>query len=389
MYLSRLQVQRFRTLYDVDMPLKPLTIIVGPHASGKSNLFKALRFLRDVVAGEWQAYDSQIDHLLWYGADEHGNRPQTMTFACEFSTVGQYQVTLHCKDHLCVKDESLDIAQPKGQTPSKSFQRLSNRIEPSVSTQGLRHAALSPRTLALCDVLELPQARAIYRHITGWRCFEVALTGARKAASISQYPEEIPPLAEDGSNLSAFLYALQQVHPDDFNMIAELLSDFFGLPAKLVVEHDAAHGEHSARYFFLETPFAKGRPIPPQNAADGTIRLLAYLALLLGDRSVSLACLEEPAHSLHPKMMLRLADLFRQVAARTTPDSFTPQILVITHNPELMDCFDLSEESDYLQVYLARRDEHGKTQFISATSEMLAPWLERYRLGEAVRRHLM
>jgi predicted ATPase len=113
------------------------------------------------------------------------------------------------------------------------------------------------------------------------------------------------------------------------------------------------------------------------------------MALLLGDRSVSLACLEEPAHSLHPRMMLRLADLFRQVTAQTDPNSFTPQILITTHNPELMDCFDLIEESDYLQVYLARRDEHGKTQFISATSEMLAPWLERYRLGEAVRRHFM
>ena len=386
MYLSRLQIQRFRTLYDVDLALKPLTIIIGPHASGKSNLFKALRLLHDAVAGEWQDHDRQIDHLPWYGTDEHGNRPQTMTFACEFSTVGRYQVALRCKDHLSVESESLDIAQPQGRTFSRCFQRLGNRIETSVPAQEPRHAALSPRALALRDVLELPQARAIYHHITGWRCFEVALASARQASSIPQYPEEVPPLAEDGSNLSAFLYALRQVHPDDFNMIAELLSDCIGVLEKLVVEHDAAH---SAHYSFLEAPFAKGRLIPPQSATDGTIRLLAYLALLLGDRSVSLACLEEPAHSLHPRMMLRLADLFRQVTAQTASHSFTPQILITTHNPELMDCFDLSEESDHLQVYLAGRDEHGKTQFISATSEMLAPWLERYRLGEAVRRNFV
>ena len=386
MYLSRLQIQRFRTLYDVDLALKPLTIIIGPHASGKSNLFKALRLLHDAVAGEWQDHDRQIDHLPWYGTDEHGNRPQTMTFACEFSTVGRYQVALRCKDHLSVESESLDIAQPQGRTFSRCFQRLGNRIETSVPAQEPRHAALSPRALALRDVLELPQARAIYHHITGWRCFEVALASARQASSIPQYPEEVPPLAEDGSNLSAFLYALRQVYPDDFNMIAELLSDCIGVPEKLVVEHDAAH---SAHYFFLEATFAKGRLISPQSAADGTIRLLAYLALLLGDRSVSLACLEEPAHSLHPRMMLRLAELFRQVTAQTVPDGFTPQVLITTHNHELMDCFDLSEESDHLQVYLAGRDEHGKTQFISATSEMLTPWLERYRLGEAVRRHFM
>lgn len=68
---------------------------------------------------------------------------------------------------------------------------------------------------------------------------------------------------------------------------------------------------------------------------------------------------------------------------------FHPQILITTHNPEFMDCFDLSEEQDYLQVYLAERDELGRTQFIPATSETFAPWLERYRLGEAVRRRFM
>jgi predicted ATPase len=406
MYLSRLQIQRFRSLYDVDLALKPLTIIIGPNASGKSNLFKALRFLHDAVAGdrlEWQAYDSQIDHLLWYGTDEYGNRPQTMTFACEFSTdkalLGRYQVALRCGDYLRVESEALDVALSKGQEPSKYFQRFSNSIEFGAPLRKLLYSAPSPRTLTLRDEgpdLELPQARAIYRHIAGWRCFEVTLTSARQEAFIPQYPEEVPPLAEDGSNLSAFLYALWRLRPDDFDAIAELLSDCIGLPEKLLVEHDAERGGRSARYFFLEAPFGEARPVPPQSASDGTIRLLAYLALLLGDRSVSLACLEEPDHGLHPRLMLYLADVFRQVVARTqdpasdaNEDSFTPQILITTHNPEFMDCFDLDEEQDYLQVYIAERDELGRTRFTSAASETLAPWLERYRLGEAVRRHFM
>jgi hypothetical protein len=91
--------------------------------------------------------------------------------------------------------------------------------------------------------------------------------------------------------------------------------------------------------------------------------------------------------------MLHLADVLRQAVAWTqesaNEDGFTPQVLVTTHNPEFMDCFDLSEERDYLQVYLAERDELGRTQFIPATSETFAPWLERYRLGEAVRRRFV
>jgi predicted ATPase len=239
----------------------------------------------------------------------------------------------------------------------------------------------------------LPQAQAIYRHIAGWRIFDIALARARREAFIPEYPEEVPPLAEDASNLSAFLYALWRLRPDDFDAIAELLSDCIGLPEKLLVEHDAERGGQSARYSFREAPFGEARPVPPQSASDGTIRLLAYLALLFGDRSVSLACLEEPDHGLHPRLMLHLADVLRQAVSQAqddpNEDGFTPQVLVTTHNPEFMDCFDLSEERDYLQVYLAERDELGRTQFIPATSGTFTPWLERYRLGEAVRRRFV
>ena len=166
------------------------------------------------------------------------------------------------------------------------------------------------------------------------------------------------------------------------------------------MEHDAERGGQNARYYFIEAPFGEARPIPPQSISDGTIRLLAYLALLLGDRSVSLACLEEPDHGLHPYLMLYLADILRQAVAlpRDEDDlpasdgndlNLTPQILITTHSPEFMDCFDLKEEQDYLQVYIAERDERGRTVFTLATVEEFAPWLEKYRLGEAVRRRFI
>ena len=120
------------------------------------------------------------------------------------------------------------------------------------------------------------------------------------------------------------------------------------------------------------------------------MRLLAYLALLLGDRSVSLACLEEPDRGLHPRLMLHLADILRLTVApaleEEEQDVLAPQVLIATHSPEFLDCFDLREEHDYLQVYIVERDDTGKTVFKPAKAEEFAPWLEKYRLGEAVRR---
>jgi len=416
MYLNRLQIQHFRSLYEVDLQLKPLTILIGPNASGKSNLFKALRFLHDAIAGdrlEWQAYDNQIDHLLWYGVDEYGKRLETVKFTCEFSlrgkSLGQYQAALRCNDYIRVETEELAVVLPQENDLSTYFKRSGEKIWQHVGQRSVplkrpyTSSAPSSRTLTLRDAgpdLQLPQAQAVYRHIIGWRFFDIVLHHARQEAFIPQYPEEVPPLAHDASNLSAFLYALWRLRTDDFDTIAELLSEFIELPEKLLVEHDAERGGQNARYSFIEAPFGEARLVPPQSVSDGTIRLLAYLALLLGDRSVSLACLEEPDHGLHPRLMLYLADILRQAVALPQDEddlpasdgnggSLTPQILITTHSPEFMDCFDLEEEQDYLQVYIAERDELGKTVFIPATAAEFAPWLEKYRLGEAVRRRFI
>src|SRR5450755_1875426 len=43
--LTRIEIDGFKTFENFGLDLRPLTAIVGPNASGKSNLFDALRFL--------------------------------------------------------------------------------------------------------------------------------------------------------------------------------------------------------------------------------------------------------------------------------------------------------------------------------------------------------
>lgn len=49
MFITRLKLHNWRNFVDVDVPLQQRTFIVGPNASGKSNLLDAILFLRDVV----------------------------------------------------------------------------------------------------------------------------------------------------------------------------------------------------------------------------------------------------------------------------------------------------------------------------------------------------
>src|SRR4051794_25341053 len=43
--LKRIKVQGYKSLTDLEVELKPLSVLFGPHASGKSNLLEALHLL--------------------------------------------------------------------------------------------------------------------------------------------------------------------------------------------------------------------------------------------------------------------------------------------------------------------------------------------------------
>ena len=70
-FLEEVHLSNYLSLRDVALPLKPLTVLVGPNASGKSNVLNALSLLNRMVLYEVLPPADWIQKLLWAGEASH------------------------------------------------------------------------------------------------------------------------------------------------------------------------------------------------------------------------------------------------------------------------------------------------------------------------------
>lgn len=73
---------------------------------------------------------------------------------------------------------------------------------------------------------------------------------------------------------------------------------------------------------------------------------------------------------LHPDILPKLADLLLQTAQRT-------QLIVTTHSDLLVDAL-----TDHPEAVIICEKHAGRTKLRRLNKSDLAPWLEKYRLGQ-------
>jgi predicted ATPase len=98
----------------------------------------------------------------------------------------------------------------------------------------------------------------------------------------------------------------------------------------------------------LQESHADGQYLPSSLLSKGTIQVVALLIAMYFENKWVMA-FEEPATSLHPKLISQLMQMMKEV-------SEDKQIFITTHNPEVIRHVDLDD------VYLVSRDEDGFSQ---------------------------
>ena len=354
--LKSIHIENFRSLRDVTLPLKHLTVLVGPNASGKSNALRALHVLKNLMIDEKLPSVSEIQSHLWVGNASHINF-QLHAQVGRIPTVYGLELKANpdnpfASEELLVDDvKVISIQSGEGMVQDENGK---NETPYRANELALRSAG---------NYGDKPVTNALMEFMKGWEVYDFRPDLIRQ--DFSKFPFDFDGLA--------FWLSLWYRHdPDRFNNVSESLA----ASTNFRIDQHTIYGNN---FDLLEED---KNPIPLVEASDGTLRLIAYYTILNKAKLPPLIAIEEPERSLHPGALKDIVKILEQMAERS-------QVVITTHSSQLLDAFSSESLSDFLGILLLRNlPGHGtevlNLEEIRKDRAALDGWMTDFGIGSAI-----
>ncbi len=367
----KLAVRGFRRLAEVDVELRPLTVLIGANGVGKSSFLDALSLLASSARGNLNSVISDMSGLSSMITHDRSSevgfgismtvpghepldyslslRPQAQAYSIDQETLRQRRDT-HKVPFLHIESHGTDV---------KYFEvKQGKLVRPN-----WEH---SPLESSLSQVPRLFREPEEFRQRLASSTFYHVLNVEPR--SPVRLPQAMRPAAlpgRNGEDLVSSLYYLREAEPDRFEAVEDSLKAAFPGFRRLDFPPVAA-GTLSMTW--RDRNFSQ--PMYTHQLSEGILRFLWLATLLQSPGLTALTLLDEPEVSLHPELLNLLAGLLREAASRRT------QIVVATHSDRLVRFLRPDE------VLVMDYADDGTSKLTWADNMNLTQWLEDYSLDE-------
>lgn len=422
MRITSLAIQNYKSLRGVRFTPRQLNVVVGPNASGKSNLADAIDFIAEVyrhglevaitrkggyeniafrrmrrskgaieieLCVELDQSDLRRGHFGFSEDDEKirleirhafsiGTRGESIR--AEFKVVSEKlaitelrpdeRVTLvsaaRTNGTVSLEGEAVSGGEDAARSASRRARvRVRNRrsLDYLLDFEDLRYFAGRERLLAPTELFALSVGRvspALDLVARSIGQIRVFQLSANKAREFG-VPTPEAELDRYGSNLPAVIDLMKKSSPSAWKGVMRVMRSI--LPSLQSIDVDYT-SSRTLGLFFLEDGF--GRSWSAGEVSDGTIQTLALVVAIFDPRSTALV-IEEPENSVHPWIARHIIDACREVASER-------QVIVTTHSPIVMNAVKPEE------VWVMWR-ERGSSH-ITALVDLDPGFLELWQQGE-------
>ena len=403
--ITQLRIQNFKSLRDVTLDLQRVNLLIGPNNCGKTNVLKALKFFSEFLSGK--SFPNKRISVWSYRHGNNTEQPLSLTIHTTSSTnyfgsllVGPQSASINYPYYTVVagvgnnqdyKDslfniESLDrcfdefealywghkepITIPdsyrleSGYSHYKGFDVVKNN-------KGGNYCPTVPVPFILKDI-------ASHNTIGTFNPIEkISIYRPDPTKLLGPYPvvnEES--VAEDASNLVAFLQVMRNKYHDVYRRIEEDLCRF--VPEFTAISFDIVDvdKEDPIRLRYPDKSFAKiglldnqKRTFWAEDLSEGILYFLALLAIIRQPHPPQLLLLEEPEKGIHPRRIREVLDLIFELA-----EEKDIQVIMTTHSPLVVDRFSDIPES----VFILEKPEN-ETIVKNLQRDVIEPMNEKFR----------
>ena len=368
-FLEKIHIKNFLSLRDVTLPFKPLTVLVGPNASGKSNVLKALSLLNRMVVNE-KFSDESIQSFRWAA------EAQKTVFHLQ-AKVAEDQVLYHlevqAKQGFPPHAEQLSV----NNVEVISIQNGSGSVRDENGENDTPYNSFGLAFESAGNYGNKPVTHAFAEFIKKWQFYNFSTNFIR--ASLTRFwptEKEIvesPKLGILGAELPEILWNWHQNTPENFRNISESLAT----STNHGIDQYTIDGQKQLCLLDRDK-----KPIPLYDASDGILRLIAYYILLNEPELPPLIAIEEPERNLHPGALSDIANVLEQIAQYS-------QVIITTHSSELLGAFNPKSLGNSLGVLLLRNRPGFGTEVLNLEDyrgkrKALDGWIADFGIGSAV-----
>src|SRR5271166_3376348 len=377
--IRRIKIQNYKSLRDVEVTLRPLVVLFGPNAAGKSNFIDALQLLSRIASSRSlkEAFEppyrgkplesfsfgeaglqglmrrdpvsfnieADIDlspvviaavnreiHEMRRGqtAGGNGESEAQKTYVHHKQLRYRIEIGINPKSGvLHVVDEYLAALDKDGNPKSRPqafLERVAHRIH--LRMEGQSHPAYFDRYLDHAIVSRphypphYPHLTALQKELQSWFFYYFE---PRERMRAPTSVKEVRHVGLMGEELAAFLNTMRNLDPKQFETVERSIHSLIPSITGIQTEVNKV-GE-------VELSITEGAiSMPARVISEGTLRVLGLLALGGVKEPPAVIGFEEPENGVHPR---RIRDIAKILVSRV--ESGNTQLIVTTHSPILPD----------------------------------------------------
>lgn len=384
--ITYIKINGFKSFHEFEMEFTPLTIIAGTNASGKSNLFDALKLLSNLAETDniKKAFKDQrgdfLELFTQYGEEKYsremsfcvemlvnkkitdawGNSGQLKYTRLRYElTIGRFTNDSGLEDievtheHLVnlkhqddkwielISKKYRDTWRPKVPIGRRGIPYINTTHDngmptvevPQDGTTGnkrrfpLKNA--SRTVLSSFDTVDFPHVFGAKEEMKSWRFLQLNPEDLRKPTDKANGEDRI---SQSGENLAAALNRISLKNEFSLIDISRKLQSFVPNFIEVKVIDDKENKQYLIKLIDKDRKEYSSRVL-----SEGTLRILALCIIEQDELHTGLLCFEEPENGIHPFRIKTMAELLKDLTTDFTDEGLPlRQVIVNTHSPILV-----------------------------------------------------